>query len=86
MRAQVRVSLDALRHVQEHGGCLFVWREEASVRAATEQPRPGIWSRQHADGFDLYFAGGLAPAPRIRIELRVLPEPALVAYDDGLQG
>src|SRR5205814_3817078 len=52
MKAQVRVSLDALRHVQEHGGCLFVWREDATVRAATTQPRPGIWSRQRADGFD----------------------------------
>jgi hypothetical protein len=85
MRAHVRVSLDALRHVQEHGGCLFVWREDATVRAATAQPRPGIWSRQRAEGFDLCFAGGVAPAPRIRVELRTLPEPVLVAYDDGLQ-
>ena len=85
MRAQVRVSLDALRHVQERGGRLFVWRENALVRAATEQPRSGIWSRQRADGFVLCFAGGVAPAPLIRVELRTLPEVALVAYDDGLQ-
>ena len=64
------------------GGRLFV----DATGAATAPPRDGVYARQPAKGIELFLPQDVPPAGRLRVELRGLPEPHLVVYNDDLQG
>jgi hypothetical protein len=82
---EIKISLAALEHVRACGGRLFVWSEAGVLEAATEPPHEGRYVKQPAKGIDLYLPDGERPPRRVRVELRELPEPHVVAYNDDLQ-
>jgi hypothetical protein len=79
---EIKISLAALDYIRAHGGRLFV----DAAGAATEPPRDGVYARQPAQGIELVLPQDVPRAGRLRVELRELPEPHLVVYNDDLQG
>jgi hypothetical protein len=85
MTTQIRLSAAAHEFVRERGGRLFVFAREGALAVATEPPEEGTYVRQPAKGIALHLPRGFVPPRRVRVELRELPEPHLVAWNDDLQ-